>query len=221
MKKKVFGFMLAVVVTLLPMHAKAAEFNGSVFGSADENMASTTLNGGSIVCPKDTTGDYATCYMGINVTSGSTTGFTVKAILTNMTFYEYEELNGWTMNSPTTSGNNITLSFSSKTGISAVQKQLVAKITYKVNNKSQPCSIQISAASNNDETPTYPSCGTQGGKYYCKNQQECTKAQYDKECLPENPKTGSAIPYIVVLGGLGVAGALYFVTRKKAKLYHV
>ena len=26
---------------------------------------------------------------------------------------------------------------------------------------------------------------------------------------------------LIVLGGLGVAGALYFVTRKKAKLYHV
>lgn len=220
MKEKVLGLLLAIAIVLMPMSVKAASFKGTVFGSADDKMSSITLNNNSILCPKSLDGATATCYIGISVTEGTATNFSVDVVLTNMTYKSYEELGDWTAPSPKVNGNKVSFDFSSKTGVSAGSRKLVAKVTYTVNNQADDCRIQLAVRTT--ETPTtYPSCGTQGGKYYCKNSQECTKAQYEKECLPENPKTGSAIPYVIVLGGLGVAGALYFVTRKKAKLYHV
>ena len=38
---------------------------------------------------------------------------------------------------------------------------------------------------------------------------------------PENPKTGSALPYAVIVAGIAIAGAVYYVTRKNNKLYNI
>ncbi len=223
MKKKVFGIILAVLV-FLPVMVYADDYSGTVFGSADANMNSTTLNGSSIVCPKSEDRKTATCYIGIRVTSGTVNTFTVTATLTNMEYDSIEEMNNWSFTSPVENANKITFTFNNRTGVSATNSVLVAKVTYTVTNAAEECRIQLSA-SNTPTTPTAPTenpvCKVDKGAYYCKDGKECSKAQYDSECVPENPTTGSFIPYVVVLGGIAVASGLYFATRKKAKMYHV
>lgn len=220
MKKKMLGLVLAVVMVMAPMTVKADGFSGTIFGSEDENMTKTTLGGASITCPKSSTGDTATCYIGVRVTSGTAKSFSVTATLTNMSYDSIEAMNGWTYITPVTSGNNITFNFTNRTGLAATNQALVAKVTYKVNNRAQECGIRIT--SSNAEEPEAPKgCRVENNKYYCQDGEECSKAEYDEKCVPNNPQTGSFVPYVVVLGGLGVAGALYFTTRKKAKIYHV
>lgn len=220
MKKKMLGLVFALLLVMIPMGVRAADFAGTVFGSEDQAMSKTTLNGATITCPKSEDGKYATCYIGIRVTSGTAKSFSVDAELTNMTYDSYEELNGWSMKSPTQSGSNIKFEFSNRTGVTAGNTVLVAGITYKVNNAAEECGIRFTNTSSGEE-PTNPVCTIESGKYYCKNAQECTKEQYDSECTPENPQTGSFVPYIVVLGGIGVAGAFYLIAHKKSKIYHV
>lgn len=220
MKKKMLSLVVAIMLIMIPMSVRAADFAGTVFGSEDESMSKTTLNGASITCPKTSDGKYATCYIGIRVTSGTAKSFKVDATLKNMTYDSYEELNGWSMKSPSQSGNDITFEFSTRNGVNAGNTVLVAGITYKVNDVAQECSIQFTNTSSTEE-PKSPICTVNNGKYYCKNAEECSKEQYDKECTPENPQTGSFVPYVVVIGGIGVAGAFYLITRKKSKIYNV
>ena len=220
MKKKMFSFVLALVIVMLPITVHAADFSGTVFGSEDESMTKTTLNGATITCPKSEDGKYATCYVGIRVTSGTAKSFKVDAVLTNMTYVEYEELGGWSMKSPTQSGDNISYEFTNRAGVTAGNTVLVAGITYRVNDTAQECGIRFTNTSSVDE-PENPTCQVEDGKYFCKDGLECTKADYDAQCIPSNPQTGSFVPYAIVIAGLGVAGAFYFVTRKKAKIYNV
>ena len=219
MKKKLFG-LLAMLLVMIPMTVHAADWKGTVFGAEDENMNKTTLNGATITCPKSTSGDTATWYIGLRVTSGTAKSFSVTATLTNMTYDSIDAMNGWTYTTPVTSGNTITFNFSNRTGLTATNQVLVAKVTYKVNNRAQECGIKITST-NATEPDTPQGCRVENNKYYCEDGAECSKAEYDEKCVPSNPQTGSFVPYLVVLGGLGVAGALYFTTRKKAKIYHV
>jgi len=221
--KKILVMALTIFAVLLPMTVNAADFGGSVFGSEDINMNKTTLNNATITCPKSQDGKTATCYIGIRVTSGTAKSFKVDATLTNMTYDSYEELNGWSMKSPTQSGSNITFEFTNRNGVSAGNTVLVAGITYRVDNPAQECGIVFTNTSAGDPTPepTNPVCRVENGTYYCKDAQACTKEKYESECTPDNPQTGNFVPYLVVLAGLGVAGAFYFVTRKKAKIYNV
>lgn len=220
MKKKVLSFVLAMVLVIVPMNVYAADFTGTVFGSEDQAMSKTTLNGATITCPKSADGKTATCYIGIRVTSGTAKSFTVNATLTNMTYDSYEELNEWSMKSPTQSGNDITFEFTNRKGVPAGEAVLVAGITYRVNNTAQECGIRFTSTSAGED-PTNPVCTIENNTYYCKDALECTKEKYESECTPENPQTGSFVPYVVVLAGLGIAGSFYFVTRKKAKIYNV
>ena len=219
MKKKLFSIMLAMFLVMMPTMVHAADFGGTVFGSEDQSMTKTTLNGGTITCPKSADGKFATCYIGIRVTSGTAKSFKVDATLTNMTYDSYEELNGWSMKSPTQSGNNISFEFTNRTGVTSGNTVLVAGITYRVNNNAQECGIRFTNTSSGEE-PTSPTCKVENNNY-CLDANECTKEKYESECVPQNPQTGNFVPYVVVLMGFGVAGAFYFVTRKKAKIYNV
>lgn len=221
MKKKMLSIIATLALIMVPMSVHAADFSGTVFGSEDQSMSKTTLNGATITCPKSTDGKYATCYIGIRVTSGTAKSFKVDATLTNMTYDSYEELNDWSMKSPTQSGTNITFEFSNRNGVTAGNTVLVAGITYKVNNVAEECGIRFTNTSSGEEPTTPAACTVDSGKYYCKDAAECTKEKYDSECTPENPQTGSFVPYAVVIGGIGVAGIFYIATRKKAKIYHV
>ena len=45
--------------------------------------------------------------------------------------------------------------------------------------------------------------------------------EYEEICLnPENPQTGSFLPYAVIIGGIVVAIGLYMFTKKN-KIYHI
>ena len=219
MKKKIFG-LLAILLVLVPIHVNAADgISYTVFGSEDQAMTKTTLNG-AITCPKSADRKTATCYIGVKVNSGTVKSFKVEGTLKNLKYDSYEDLNGLTMKSPTISGKNITYEFSSRTGVTGGNKVVVVGVTYLVENPAEECSLEIKTS-----TPTNPDtpqgCRVENNKYYCENGVECSKAEYDEKCVPNNPQTGSFVPYVIVLGGLGVAGALYFTTRKKAKIYHV
>lgn len=47
-----------------------------------------------------------------------------------------------------------------------------------------------------------PACKVHDGEYFCQDGFPCNKEIYLKECIPENPKTGNYLPYIIVLIGL-------------------
>lgn len=207
-----------MMMVLLPMNVRALDFTGEAFGSEDAAMSKTTLNGGTITCPKSTDKKTATCYLGIKVNNGNAKNVIVEASLTNMAFEDYDPLTGWDMKSPTISGNTIKFDLTNKTGIAAGNTVVMVKITFKVTSINDPCSIKITKTTPGTVTK---SCVVESGKYYCKAGAECTKTEYEKECTPENPQTGSFVPYVVVIAGLGIAGAFYFMTRKKAKIYHV
>ena len=56
----------------------------------------------------------------------------------------------------------------------------------------------------------------------CDVQFECNgKTTTIKENTPSNPKTGNALPYVVIATGIVIAGAVYYVTRKNTKLYKI
>ena len=54
-------------------------------------------------------------------------------------------------------------------------------------------------------------------KFVCQDQVKTV----DPNPTPENPKTGNVLPYAVIVAGIGIAGAVYYVTRKNNKLYNI
>lgn len=50
---------------------------------------------------------------------------------------------------------------------------------------------------------------------------ECNGKTTTVKPTPENPKTGNVLPYAVIVGGIAIAGAVYYVTRKNNKLYNI
>lgn len=221
MKKKFFGIVLVMMLLIAPIRVNAA--TNSVFASPDEGLSSTTENNKTIECSSESptnTSNIRVCYIAVDVGIGTVNNFEVTATLTGLTYDDYDAMNGWSLAKPTVSGNKVTFKFSNKTGVSSGYRKAVAKVYFKADPNAQKCSIGLGDVSFPNE-PSNPTCKVEGDKYYCKNALECTKEEYEKECIPENPQTGSFLPYAIILAGLGVAGAFYFTTRKKAKIYHV
>ena len=70
-----------------------------------------------------------------------------------------------------------------------------AKVTYKTINTAEKCGID----------------------FVCNG----TTTEVAPETTPENPKTGNVLPYAVIVAGIAIAGAVYYVTRKNNKLYNI
>lgn len=230
MKKRnlVLSFILLLCVAFYPTMTNAA--TGKVFGSKvvisdSMDLKNTTLNGNTVSIENN--GTNTKVYLGVQVTSGTATKYNVTLKLGNSNFkFNYgSRSSGWEgtitkdETDPTIVHVNLT---NSKGGVSTGLHQ-VATITLTVDKdveSTETCSISISE----EETPTNPenpTCEIVDGKYYDDNGNEVTKEEYEAICLnPENPQTGSFLPYAVIIGGVVVAAGLYMFTKKN-KIYHI
>ena len=91
----------------------------------------------------------------------------------------------------TQSGNELTLIASTPETRTSFT---AAKVTYKKIDTAKECKIEFVC---NGETKT------------------------KTPSTPENPKTGNVLPYAVIVAGIAIAGAVYYVTRKNNKLYNI
>ena len=226
MRKKnfVLSIIMLLCIAFYPNVANAA--SGAVFGSSvtisnSMDLKNTTLNKNTVSISNN--GINTRVYLGVQVTSGTVYEYNVTLKLgnSNFTFDRGSRTSGWT-GTITQDANDPTIvhvNLKSSTGVSTGLHQ-VATITLNVNSSAQSnetCSISI----DNEETPTNPTCKIVDGKYYDDNGNEVTKEEYERICLnPENPQTGSFVPYAVIIGGIVVAVGLYLFTKKN-KIYHI
>lgn len=223
MKKKVGLSVLAILCAVfMPLHVSAA--SGEIFGSSSATMAAgtTTENGGTVKI-QNKEGN-TKIYLGANVTSGKLTTYKAHIDLenSNFTFKSFTKESGWsgTIKASAT-GNGIDVDLTSTNGIDG--RKLVATITLDVSDaaaSTENCTMRLTAI--NDTPTTTPKCQIVDNKYYDANGNEVSKEAYDKSCTtPENPQTGSFLPFTIIFGGIGVAAILYLITKKNNKIYHI
>jgi len=159
MKKKslVLSVLLALCVLVSPVMANAA--TGSIFGSADEAMTETTLNGNTVSIKNQ--GDNTKIYLGVNVTSGTFTEYnaTLKLENSNFTYKSFGRVAGWsgTVKVDEDDPTLIHVSFKNQTGV-GVGQHLVATINLTVAStvpSTEQCRISLSrdASTPEPETP--------------------------------------------------------------------
>ena len=223
----VLSIIMLLCIAFYPNVANAA--SGAVFGSSVTisdamDQQNTTLNGNTVRIANN--GTNTRVYLGVQVTSGTVTEYNVTLKLgnSNFTFDRGTRSSRWTgtitqdENDPTI----VHVNLSNSSGVSTGLHQ-VATIMLNVNSSAQSnetCSISLSQ-DNTPTTPENPTCTIENGKYYDDNGNEVTKEEYERICLnPENPQTGSFLPYAVIIGGIVVAVGLYMFTKKN-KIYHI
>ena len=228
MKKKnlVLSLIMLLCVAFYPSvaNASAFAFGSSVTISDAMDTSNTTLNENTDRIENN--GANTRVYLGVQVT-GDTTFHNYKVDLklgnSNFTFSRGSRSSNWTgtitqdENDPTL----IHIDLTNTNGVTAGLHQ-VATITLNVDSSvesTETCSISLDV--NNETTPENPTCEIVDGKYYDDNGVEVTKEEYEEICLnPENPQTGSFLPYAVIIGGIVVAVGLYMFTKKN-KIYHI
>ncbi len=220
MKKK--GILLSVLLVFCMLLSPLSVYAGSKIEPTDAQGNTVDEEGNPIVCQKNTAGTTATCYASITVDEGDTVNsFKFTATLNNLKYTSVRGMNNWTVEAV---DNNTTVDYTvtKAEGLSG-KKEVAVRMTFSVPNAGEECSIVLSAYTPGNEQPTEnPKCQVKDGKYYCENGAECTKEDYDKNCTTstENPKTGSFMPYAVIIAGVAVASGLYFLTKKN-KIYHM
>ncbi len=227
MKKRnlVLSFILLLCVMFYPSVASAA--SGAVFGSSvvisdSMELSNTTLNGNTVRI--DNNGSNTRVYLGVQVTDGTVTEYNVTLRLgnSNFTFNRGSRSSGWTgtITQDETDPTIVHVNLTNASGVGVGLHQ-VATITLNVDenaDSTETCSISIDQENGSTENPT---CEIVDGKYYDDNGVEVTKEEYEAACLnPENPQTGSFLPYAVILGGVIVALGIYMFTKKN-KIYHI
>ena len=227
MKKRnlVLSFILLLCVMFYPSVANAA--SGAVFGSSvvisdSMELSNTTLNGNTVRI--DNNGSNTRVYLGVQVTDGTVTEYNVTLRLgnSNFTFNRGSRSSGWTgtITQDETDPTIVHVNLTNASGVGVGLHQ-VATITLNVDenaDSTETCSISIDQENGSTENQT---CEIVDGKYYDDNGVEVTKEEYEAACLnPENPQTGSFLPYAVILGGVIVALGIYMFTKKN-KIYHI
>lgn len=120
------------------------------------------------------------------------------------------------------SGNSATFSVTIKKAISKEKFARVATVEISNNGATSADECVVTLEVSPGEAPVTPKCKAdeKNGVYYDNNGNQVTKEEYDKACTSENPQTGSAVSYVIIVGGILLAGAAFFMT-KKSKLYNV
>ena len=236
MKKK--GFYLTVVLLLCmfvsPLMTNAA--TGIVFGSTDTNFTSTTLNSdetassGSISIENN--GSNSSFYLGVKAVDALPIGtqFTAQMKMGNssFTFTSCARMSnsGWSVScsQSETDPTIINVTATSTAAMTVGQKVAIARVNLDgsgATTSTEPCTITLSTV-DTPVTPSNPTCQIDGDTYYCANGQVCTEEEYNAQCTttPENPQTGSFLPYAVIVSGIAVAVGLYMFTKKN-KIYHI
>ncbi len=239
MKKKSFylSVLLVLCVLVSPLRANAA--SGQIFGASSEGYANnafnesyTTLNGNSVAITNN--GANTIIYLGLKVTDGTVNNYNATLTLSNSSFtYSRNRTriaSGWTGTINDNGDGTISINLTNSTGVTAADGDangniLVATIGVDATGatSTDTCTIGLSTASTptTPENPSNPTCTIDGDTYYCADGTVCTEEEYTAQCEnPENPQTGSFLPYAVIIGGIGLAAVLYLVTKKN-KIYHV
>ena len=234
MKKKSFylSVLLVLCVLVSPLRANAA--SGQIFGASSEGYANntfneeyTTLNPRGVEIKNN--GENTVIYLGLKVTDGTVNNYNATLTLSNSNFKfsRYSRATGWTGDVKDNGDGTISINLTNSTGVTASSGDangniLVATITLNASGDStDTCTIGLSTASTPEEPEENPTCTIDGDTYYCADGTVCTEEEYTAQCEnPENPQTGSFLPYAVIIGGIGLAAVLYLVTKKN-KIYHV
>ena len=236
MKKKSFylSVLLVLCVLVSPLRANAA--SGVIFGASSEGYANgtfnekyTTLNSKGVRIKNN--GENTVIHLGLKVTDGTVNNYNATLTLSNSSFTYSKKrtiiASGWTGTINDNGDGTISINLTNSTGVTASSDAnvnvLVATIGVDVNGASttDECEISLSTASTPEEPEENPTCTIDGDTYYCADGTVCTEEEYTAQCEnPENPQTGSFLPYAVIIGGIGLAAVLYLVTKKN-KIYHV
>ena len=236
MKKKSFylSVLLVLCVLVSPLRANAA--SGQIFGASSEGYASgtfnekyTTLNPEGVRIKNN--GENTVIHLGLKVTDGTVNNYNATLTLSNSSFTYSKKrtkiASGWTGTINDNGDGTISINLTNSTGVTASSgpngNVWVATIGVDVNGASttDTCEIGLSTASTPEEPEENPTCTIDGDTYYCADGTVCTEEEYTAQCEnPENPQTGSFLPYAVIIGGIGLAAVLYLVTKKN-KIYHV
>ncbi len=236
MKKKSFVLSILLVLCILvsPLHASAA--SGAIFGASSDGYvestrtfdeSKTTLNGNTVTIANN--GANTVIYLGVKVTEGTVNNYNVTLTLSNsgFKFSKYSRASGWAGTVTDNGDGTITIDMTNATGVTASTgdangNNLVATITLDATSATSTDTCRLSIRNNTTpEQPENPTCTIDGDTYYCADGTVCTEEEYTAQCEnPENPQTGSFLPYAVIIGGIGVAAVLYLITKKN-KIYHV
>ena len=237
MKKKSFylSVLLVLCVLVSPLRANAA--SGQIFGASSDGYiestktfdeSKTTLDGNSVEIGNN--GENTVIYLGLKVTDGTVNNYNATLTLSNSSFKfsKYSRAQGWTGSVKDNGDGTISINLTNSTGVTASSGDangniLVATITLNATGatSTDTCTIGLSTASTPEEPEENPTCTIDGDTYYCADGTVCTEEEYTAQCEnPENPQTGSFLPYAVIIGGIGLAAVLYLVTKKN-KIYHV
>ena len=220
MKKK--GILLSFLLVFCMLLSPLSVYAGSKIEATDAQGNTVDENGDPVVCKKNADGSTATCYVSITVDEGDTVdSIKFTATLKNLKYTNVRGANNWTAEA-VDNGDTVDVTVTKAEGISG-KKEVAVRMTFSVPNVGEDCSVVLNAYNpGNEQPPETPKCKVQDGKYYCENGAECTKEEYDAKCTTttENPKTGSFMPYAVIIAGVAVAGGLYFLTKKN-KIYHM
>ena len=236
MKKKSFVLSILLVFCILVSPLRASAASGQIFGASSDGYvestktfdeSKTTLNGNTVKIVNN--GANTKIYLGLKVTEGTVNNYNATLTLSNSSFkfLKYSKATGWTGSVTDNGDGTISINLTNSTGVTASSGDangniLVATITLDATSatSTDTCTIGLSTAST-PETPENPTCTIDGDTYYCADGTVCTEEEYTAQCEnPENPQTGSFLPYAVIIGGIGLAAVLYLVTKKN-KIYHV
>lgn len=236
MKKKSFvlSILLVFCILLSPLHASAA--SGQIFGASSDGYlestktfdeSKTTLNGNTVAIKNN--GANTIIYLGLKVTEGTVKNYNATLTLSNSSFKfnKWSKAQGWTGSVNDNGDGTISIDLKNSTGVTASSGDakgniLVATITLDATSatSTDTCTIGLKTAPTPEE-PANPTCTIDGNTYYCADGTVCTEEEYIAQCEnPENPQTGSFLPYVVIIGGIGLAAVLYLVSKKN-KIYHV
>lgn len=243
-KKGILGVLLFVLCLVCsPIVAKAA--NIEYFGATSRAMTTNSIGKGEEgISIKGNSNNVANLYLGLQITNGESlqTVYSADITMANSKFKftkcTANTAGGWKEVRCEVDANDpslIHIEFQNETGISkteALTDGYVAYLTFDTSEATggdeKECIMKMKRTTpDTPDTPDTPKCKTDtdkegNTKYYCENGAECTKEEYDAKCTTttENPKTGSFMPYAVIIAGVAVAGGLYFLTKKN-KIYHM
>ena len=206
MKKKLLGMLSIMALLLVPsIIVKADDASFIVGPKADESAKGE--NSQDLVVKTNTTGATYTSY---------TIVFTPGEAIEDLTCAD----NGDWKVTQTSADGKISCTYTNANGTTAVG-DVVGKITY--NNTIETWEEEWLAKQPSDNSDEDNQANLEA--YEAENN-PCDIATYtsvaEGTSTPvDNPPTGAEMPYVVLIGGVALAGALYFSTNKKSKLHRI
>ena len=238
MKKKVLGIFALVSLLVLPFVKVNADVVGGVVATTATNNAYTESNSTFVPSSNSFDGSFSLQQTDETVTlyahilegksipanyvisgtvnfSGSTYSVDACTAITSTTNYTVTCEKG-------ADGKSAKFTATASKAITGEKKTKLATISINSNGATSADQCVVTLEITPGETPVTPKCKAdeKNGVYYDNNGNQVTKEEYDKACTSENPQTGSAVSYVIIVGGILLAGAAFFMT-KKSKIYNV